>query len=63
MTNVHMSNESSKGDEYSQVLIDQISVMVHKEESFYSCTDYLGEVAVSPELIEKGWYVSTHSQM
>ena len=42
MTKVHMSNGASNkwiGDEYSQLLVEQIAVMVSKEEK--TCTDYL----------------------
>ena len=41
MTKVHMSNGASNkwiGDEYSQLLVEQIAVMVSKEKT---CTDYL----------------------
>ncbi|KAL7542849.1 hypothetical protein ACHAXR_012147 [Thalassiosira sp. AJA248-18] len=58
MTQVHMSNGASNswvGDGYSQLLIDQIAVMVEKENDFYSCVDYLGELPLSSDLIDEGW--------
>ena len=64
MTEIHMSNGGSsswEGDEYSQLLVDQINVLVDKEESFYSCVDYLEEVTVSSEFIDEGWCASTRS--
>ena len=57
-----MSNGDSSswgGDEYSQLLVDQINVLLDKEESFYSCVHYPEEFAVSSEFIGEGWYAST----
>ncbi len=42
-------------DEYSKFLVDQINVMVEKEEVFYSCVDYLEEYPASYDLIDEGW--------
>ena len=59
MTQVHLSNGASNswvGDEYSSQLVEQIVVMVEKEETFYSCVDYLGELPESNnDLINEGW--------
>ena len=59
MTQVHLSNGASNswvGDEYSSQLVEQIAVMVEKEETFYSCADYLGELPESNnDLIDEGW--------
>ena len=35
------------GNNYSSLLLDQIAVMVKKENAFFSCVDYIGEL---PEL-------------
>jgi hypothetical protein len=44
------------GDDYSQLLVDQIAVMLRKEDAFYSCHDYLGELPESVnEFIDEGW--------
>ena len=58
MTKVHMSNGASnswEGDEHSQLLADQIAVMVEKENVFYSCVDYLSELPKSNNFIDEGW--------
>ena len=58
MTKVHVSKGASGswvGDEHSQLLVDQIAVMVEKEDAFYSCIDYLEELPVSRDLIDEGW--------
>lgn len=58
MTKVHMSSGASNcwvGDEYSQMLVDQVAVMVTKEDAFYSCVDYLGELPESNNLMDEGW--------
>ncbi len=58
MTKVHMSSGASNswvGDEYSQLLLEQVSVLVDKENRFYSCIDYLGELPESHTLIDEGW--------
>ena len=59
MTQVHLSNGASNswvGDEYSSQLVEQIVVMVEKEETFYSCVDYLGELPESNnDLINESW--------
>jgi hypothetical protein len=38
------------GNDYSQLLVDQIAVMLGKEDAFYSHHDYLGEL---PESVNK----------
>lgn len=44
------------GDNYSQLLVEQVAIMIEKEESFYTCVDYLGELpAESNGLIDEGW--------
>lgn len=58
MTKVHMSNGASNswvGNEYSQLLVDQVAALVEKEESFYSCVDYLEEIPLSSDLIDEEW--------
>lgn len=58
MTKVHMSNGASNswvGNEYSQLLIEQVAVLVEKEEAFYSCVDYLEEIPLSSDLIDEEW--------
>ena len=50
MAKVHLSNAVMTvwaGDNYSSVLLEQIATMVKKEDAFYSCVDYIGEL---PEL-------------
>lgn len=47
MAKVHLSNSaltSWAGDEYSSILLEQIATMVKKEDAFYSCVDYIGEL-------------------
>ncbi len=53
-----MSNRASNvwiGDEYSQLLVNQIAVMVEKEGTFYSRVDYLKDLPASNDLIDEGW--------
>ena len=47
MAKVHLSNSaltSFAGDDYSCILLEQIATMVKKEDAFYSCVDYIGEL-------------------
>ena len=59
MTNVHMSNGASNswvGEEFTSHLVEQIAVMVQKENASYLCVDYLGELPKSNGyLIDEGW--------
>ena len=58
MTKVHMLGGASNswvGDGYSQLLVDQIVVMLEKENGFYSCVDYLEGLPASSDLIDEGW--------
>jgi hypothetical protein len=59
MTKVHVSNVALTtwaGDDYSTVLLDQIAVMVEKENAFFSCVDYIGEMPTSnDESIDVEW--------
>lgn len=53
-----MSNTCGRrvDDEYSQVLVDQVAVMVKNEEAFYACADYLGELPdPKGDSIDEGW--------
>ncbi len=44
------------GDDYSKMLLDQIAVMVEKENLFFSCVDYIGEMPMSDDnLIDEEW--------
>jgi hypothetical protein len=58
MVSMSMSTVNLKnwvGDNYLQLLIDQITVMLGKEDAFYSHLDYLGELPESVnEFINKG---------
>jgi hypothetical protein len=43
-------------NEYSQFLVDQVAVMVKKEEEFYSRADYLGDLPEPRgDSIDEGW--------
>ena len=53
-----MSNTRGRlvDDEYSQFLVDQVAVMVKKEDVFYACTDYLGELPESKgDSVDESW--------
>ena len=54
-----MSNGASNswvGDKFSSLLVEQIAVMLHKENASYLCVDYLGELPMSNGyLIDEGW--------
>ena len=58
-TNVHVSKAALTtwvGDDYSKMLLDQIAVMVEKEDAFFSCVDYIGEMPMSDDnLIDEEW--------
>lgn len=62
MTNVHMSNGASNswvGDKFTSHLVEQIAVMVQKENASYLCVDYLGELPKSNGyLIDEGLHWS-----
>jgi len=63
-----MSNgaNSWEGDEYSQNFVDQIAVMVAKENTFYSCVDYLGKLSESrraSDAIDVDWRQNTAEWM
>ncbi|KAL7537791.1 hypothetical protein ACHAWF_005905 [Thalassiosira exigua] len=58
MTKVHMSQGAANswvGDEYSRLLADKVTVMAEKEDAFYSCVDYLGELSPLDNGIDEGW--------
>lgn len=53
-----MSNTRGKvvDDEYSQFLVDQVAVMVKKEDAFYACADYFGELPETKgDSVDEGW--------
>ncbi len=44
------------GDAFSELLVDQIAAMLEKEDSFYSCVDYLGELPdTNKDVIDEYW--------
>jgi hypothetical protein len=59
MTKIQRSNVALTtwvGDDYSKVLLDQIAVMARKEEVFFSCVDYMGELPMSKDdCIDEEW--------
>lgn len=63
MAQVIMSSGASNvwsGDKFTSLLVDQVVLMLKKEDSFWNCIDYLAEnhicsTADSPDMIDEQW--------
>lgn len=58
MTKVVVSNGAANtwvGEKFSPLLVEQIAVMLEKEEKNYACLDYISVPSSSTDLIDEKW--------